>query len=486
MNRKISIALESPVVALWFYNALLKYENKNGVAISLYLSGRKKGKSFLARFFALTNFWVYKKFPFFKPVRIDEHIKVEPLQPDVPVLGAVTPETARNIVQVSGVEQCCFIGPRGDRLTKPGFQGLWYFYLYFFSLANPLMLWNGRDEKSRQVYFQTRNFSFRKNAGFLRYNLEKILDRLLSTEPVKSSDVEMVEERNGKFFLFIKFQFWQLSQKFKENMLKPRWQLMKMDAKSINTLKVKDVEFIKPPAALAWADPMLVDTPTGLFLFLEEVQAGKGHLSVTELHRDSLQMKSPPVAVLKHATHLSYPFVFNVEDDWYMLPESSAAAEVCIYKADRFPLKWSLFRRVFNLEKWVDLTPFYYQQMWWIFGVKKETSYASSYQDLHIFYCRDLLRDHWVAHPQNPVVSDVRHARPAGPLFFWEGKLLRPAQNCLNSYGGGLVLCEVTRLSQTQYAEQVRGEFDFPGGSKVSSFHTLSVYDQLIMGDCFI
>jgi hypothetical protein len=207
---------------------------------------------------------------------------------------------------------------------------------------------------------------------------------------------------------------------------------------------------------------------------------------VTEIDRDTLQMKAPPAKVLNRATHLSYPFVFKVENHWYMLPENSSANEVCIYKADQFPLKWSRFRKVFNNQKWVDLTPFYHQQKWWIFGVKKETSYASSYQDLYLFYCDNLLVDEWVPHPQNPVVSDVRHARPAGPLFFENGKLMRPAQNCYDRYGGGLVLCEVTQLSETQYAEQVGGQFQFPGNRKVSSFHTMGIYENWILGDCFI
>lgn len=59
----------------------------------------------------------------------------------------------------------------------------------------------------------------------------------------------------------------------------------------------------------------------------------------------------------------------------------------------------------------------------------------------------------WHAHPQNPVVSDVRCARPAGRLFVENGALIRPAQDCADFYGRALRLQRVEALSETEYRE---------------------------------
>ena len=60
----------------------------------------------------------------------------------------------------------------------------------------------------------------------------------------------------------------------------------------------------------------------------------------------------------------------------------------------------------------------------------------------------------WAPHPMNPVVSDVRYARPAGALFLRGSKLFRPAQNCALTYGHAISFAEVTSLTPTDYAER--------------------------------
>ena len=53
----------------------------------------------------------------------------------------------------------------------------------------------------------------------------------------------------------------------------------------------------------------------------------------------------------------------------------------------------------------------------------------------------------------NPVVSDVRSARPAGRIFLRDGHLIRPAQDCSRAYGWRLVFNRIEVLSPTDYRE---------------------------------
>ena len=79
-----------------------------------------------------------------------------------------------------------------------------------------------------------------------------------------------------------------------------------------------------PPRDRAFADPCLVDRGGSSYLFFEELRfaENKGFISCCELTPDG--RTTPPEIVLERPYHLSYPFVFFVGDDAYMLPETAA------------------------------------------------------------------------------------------------------------------------------------------------------------------
>jgi len=85
----------------------------------------------------------------------------------------------------------------------------------------------------------------------------------------------------------------------------------------------------------------------------------------------------------------------------------------------------------------------------------------SNSDELCLFFA-DALMGPWTPHRGNPVLSDVRRARPAGTLFYEEGRLIRPSQDCGKAYGYALVFSEVLTLSETEYEERQIGRLD-PG-----------------------
>ncbi len=78
---------------------------------------------------------------------------------------------------------------------------------------------------------------------------------------------------------------------------------------------------------------------------------------------------------------------------------------------------------------------------------------ASTWDALHIWHAPALLGP-WTQVSLDPVLIDAQCARPAGPMFERADGLLRPAQNCSESYGDKLALCRVTRLDKTEGFEQ--------------------------------
>jgi hypothetical protein len=55
----------------------------------------------------------------------------------------------------------------------------------------------------------------------------------------------------------------------------------------------------------------------------------------------------------------------------------------------------------------------------------------------------------------NPVVTARRTARSGGTPFRHHGRLYRPAQDCTETYGGALVITEITTLTPDAFAERI-------------------------------
>jgi hypothetical protein len=87
-------------------------------------------------------------------------------------------------------------------------------------------------------------------------------------------------------------------------------------------------------------------------------------------------------------------------------------------------------------------------------------------------------------HANNPVKSDIRSSRNAGKLFTYDGKLIRPAQDCAEDYGVSVVLNEIVHLGPDRFEEIVYQQlkpFDRSGYHK--GLHTVNGIDGLTVID---
>ena len=91
-------------------------------------------------------------------------------------------------------------------------------------------------------------------------------------------------------------------------------------------------EYVMPATRANWcADPMLIDYESKTYLFYEAVDGNHGRIEVAEINEDCTV--GEPTVLLSGECHYSYPFVFSHDGEYYMIPESSAANEVRLYKA---------------------------------------------------------------------------------------------------------------------------------------------------------
>ena len=244
-------------------------------------------------------------------------------------------------------------------------------------------------------------------------------------------------------------------------------------------------KYIIPPRDRFWADPFPVCVAGKYFVFIEEYvyRIGKGHISVIEVDRQGNY--TAPVTVLETDYHLSYPCVFEWQDEFYMIPETRADRSVQLYRCSEFPGKWEVDTVLLDDLNATDATVMEHNGRWWMFANVGEKHYPSDWDELSIFHA-ETLRGPWLSHSQNPVKSDVRGSRPAGKIFEWRGSLYRPAQDSSKLYGYAMSINRITNLSTDDYLEKEVATILPRWDKRVIGTHTINSCHDLTVIDCLM
>ena len=196
------------------------------------------------------------------------------------------------------------------------------------------------------------------------------------------------------------------------------------------------------------ADPFLFATSDELYLFFEAVEINwHGRIEAYKT-RDMITFANIGT-ILELPYHLSYPAVFNHGRAVYMIPESSKANEVALFKFKDFPFRLEKINVILN-GSYVDTSPLYYEGVWYLF--------TTSPSGLEIFFATDILNGPYYPHPKNPITRDPRFSRSGGLPVIVNGQLFRIAQDCSKTYGGNLNILRVFDLSTSSYREELARE----------------------------
>ncbi|HPG41243.1 MAG TPA: hypothetical protein PLP19_08025 [bacterium] len=238
-----------------------------------------------------------------------------------------------------------------------------------------------------------------------------------------------------------------------------------------------------PPVDRFWADPHVIFRGNYYYIFIEEYmyKSRKGHISVIKM--DDKGNYEQPVKVLDRPYHLSYPFVMEYENDYYMIPESKANRTIEVYKCQRFPDMWEPFKVLMKDIAAADATLFYHNNKWWMFVNIVENPGASVLDELFLFYADTPFSESWTPHPRNPIVSDVTSARPAGKIFTWKNDIYRPSQNSIRGYGYGIKMNKILTLDENDYQEIEVTSIEPNWDKKIKGVHTFNHENKLSIID---
>jgi hypothetical protein len=187
-----------------------------------------------------------------------------------------------------------------------------------------------------------------------------------------------------------------------------------------------------------------------------------------------------PRDVFDFTTHASYPHLIEHDGITYCIPETSAQRRVQLFRADPFPNRWVPDTVLLEDFAGADATVHFHAGRWWLFAGNHADQDETK---LFIFHAADL-RGPWLPHAANPVKCDLRSARPAGPLFYVDDVLCRPAQDCSVTYGGAVVINRIDKLTPHEFEESPLQHLrPAPRGPYPDGLHTLSAAGNVTLVD---
>jgi len=186
---------------------------------------------------------------------------------------------------------------------------------------------------------------------------------------------------------------------------------------------------------------------------------------------------------LREPWHLSYPYVFEADGETWMLPEAFRSGRLTLYRAERFPDRWTPETTIALDHVPIDATPVFHDGLWWLFYAPAG-SRLDKVAALHVAWA-ERLTGPWTPHPLNPVRYDPASARPGGTPFISDGDLILPVQDCSRTYGGGLRRLRITTLTPDRFEAAAEPALVPPPAWRhfVDGLHTLAAAGDVTLID---
>ena len=140
--------------------------------------------------------------------------------------------------------------------------------------------------------------------------------------------------------------------------------------------------------------------------------------------------------VIDEPFHMSYPNVFQVGEDIFMIPETGADFTLRLYRAASFPDRWELVKVLARDVRWVDTT--FWTEGDRLFAITRDEADWDNQRDLMLEF-----NDQFEILSITPFMeSNLDFSRSGGNFVEQNGLHFRVTQDCSTHYGGGLNFSE--------------------------------------------
>jgi hypothetical protein len=261
-----------------------------------------------------------------------------------------------------------------------------------------------------------------------------------------------------------------------------RWGVAYMFTENWQSSVLSRSNIIANPPYRFLADPFVFRREDLDVCFVEDYdfRTNIGKISVFKISGDKYEELG---SALDEPFHLSYPYIFTVDNELYMCPETGEIREIRLYKCTEFPLRWSFHKTLIRDVSAVDTSIFFFKDRWWLLTNIDSSEIGELCSELHIFYSDAFDSDAWTPHAKNPVIFDSQRARNGG--FFRDGeKLLRVFQRQgFDQYGESMGIAQIKDLGTETYREETVSTIEPHFAPKIIGTHSFSYYNGLLAID---
>lgn len=188
--------------------------------------------------------------------------------------------------------------------------------------------------------------------------------------------------------------------------------------------------------------------------------------------------------VLAEPWHLSYPILFEVGGETYMLPEAHRSGGLTLYRAVEFPWRWEQAGAILLDHVPIDATPVFHDGVWWLFYSTADRGEAGKTGALFAAWAEGI-EGPWRPHAGNPIRLGADSSRPGGTPIVLDGSMVLPMQDCRDTYGGAIVPLSIHRLSPDRFEAEAGAAIAAPSAFAPfdAGLHTLSAMGSATLVD---
>ena len=201
------------------------------------------------------------------------------------------------------------------------------------------------------------------------------------------------------------------------------------------------------------ADPFVIEKNNKSYCFVEcfNYSEKKAKINVYELSEKGYVFVG---TALEESFHLSFPYIFEFNNEIYMVPESSKNRDIRLYKCQNFPLDWRLQEVLIDNIDAADSMIFQKDNKWWLMTNEDPLRLNNHNYQMNLYYSENLLNGEWISHKNNPIIMDSNKARNAG-LVFDGSDVFRVSQafGFYKKYGENFSLNKIEMLDTNNYLE---------------------------------
>ena len=228
-----------------------------------------------------------------------------------------------------------------------------------------------------------------------------------------------------------------------------------------------------------FADPFILKvTDEKIEVLVEEFfyAKWKGEISLLTISRRDYRLIHRKT-LLKLDTHLSFPFIYEENDQTYIIPENSQSGSLFIYTYNQKYQKLEFPQKLIQAPV-VDPVVTKLNNTYFLLCTSLNFDQDA---DLLIYYSDNLFGP-YIPFFDNPVKQDITSARSGGGLYIYNDHLYRCTQNSFKSYGASLYICQIKSIDKNKFKEEKSINI-LPDTQYRHGLHTLNYKENICVVD---